>query len=97
MSGIGRLDEEKGALRILLYLAYSQGSENRRRMIEDLGSKGVGKTAFYSSLKALKDLNLVEEAKVSRDNKQFVETRLTGKGSKVAVKLDRIQKLLAEE
>lgn len=79
MSGIGSLDEEKGALRILLYLAYSQGSDDRRRMIEDLSSKDVGRTAFYSSLEALKDLNLVEEAKVSREKKTIRGDQVDGK------------------
>ncbi|MBA7698997.1 hypothetical protein ES703_107681 [subsurface metagenome] len=89
--------EEKATLRILLYLAYSQGSDDRGKMIEDLRQRGVGRTAFYSSLKTLVDLDLLEDRRVSVGNRRFVETCLTQKGSDVVKSLVDLSRFLRDE
>ena len=53
-------------------------------MIEELAEEGVGRSAFYSSLKTLKDLGLVVDEKTKGRDRMAVGTRLTSKGLEIA-------------
>ena len=56
-----RLDDEKASLRIL-YVLHGGWCQASRGQLEDrLSGNGVGRSAFYSSLKVLHELGLIVE------------------------------------
>jgi len=59
------------------------GSTSRSQLIDELAEEGVGRSAFYSSLKTLKDLGLVVDEKIQGRNRMAVGTRLTSKGLEI--------------
>lgn len=86
----GRLDEGKASLRILATILYNQVPVTRQELIEQLEREGVARTSFYSSLKILKNIGLIEDSSEVRDRKRVKLTQLTKKGKKVASKLIEI-------
>jgi DNA-binding MarR family transcriptional regulator len=94
MDAFARLDEEKGALRILNFLYFPLGLIQRQLLINAMKGMGVGRTAFYRSLDCLKELGLVEEVPGDADLGKGVFTKLSPRGYVVAEKLREFQQLL---
>ena len=77
------LDDGKATLRIL-YTLYDQGElASRGQLEETLDMSGVGRSAFYSSLKVLKEWGLIFEVRKRVDGKNVLFTELTEKVDKL--------------
>jgi DNA-binding PadR family transcriptional regulator len=94
---IRRLDEEKATLRLILILAYDMVPLTRLEFIEKAEEELVGRTAFYSSLRALKELGFIEETQDTKEGKRVIHTELTEKGIAVARLIWDIENLLGDE
>ena len=84
-----RLDDGKATLRILKTLFGDGTSASRGQLEKTLDHYGVGRSAFYSSLKVLKELGLIVEVRKRVGDKNLVLTELTEEG----VKLDEATEL----
>jgi hypothetical protein len=90
------LDEGKATLRLITILAWNQLPIPRLDYIAQSKKEKIGATAFYSSLKVLKNLGLVEEIKDETKRRRVTLTALTEKGGKIAEKIIEIQRILRE-
>ena len=85
-----RLDDEKASLRIL-YVLYEGWDQASRGHLEDkLSGNGVGRSAFYSSLKVLGELGLIVEVRKRVDGKNLLFTELTEKGDMIVKAIDEL-------
>jgi hypothetical protein len=91
---IGRLDEVKGTLRLILILAYDQVPLTRLEYMAEADKAGVGRTAFYSGTKTLRELGLIEETSETRKGKRVILNGLTKDGRAVARPLVEIDEML---
>ena len=57
----------------------------------------MGRSAFYSSLKALSELGLIFEVRKRVDGKNLLFTELTEKGDKVVKAIDELYSLFEQE
>ncbi|UJG39993.1 MAG: winged helix-turn-helix transcriptional regulator [Candidatus Heimdallarchaeum aukensis] len=83
--------EQKGALRILLYL-LSEKKAMITQLIDNI--PGIAQTSVYTSLNKLLVLELIEEEYLPPYNKRVFS--LTEKGTKVAEFIQEIQKIIDE-
>jgi hypothetical protein len=91
---IGRLDGVKGTLRLILALAYNQVPLTRLEYMAEADKVGVGRTAFYSGIRTLMDLDLVEETIDKREGKRVIYNVLTEDGRAIAKLVAEIEKKL---
>ena len=91
---IRRLDEERGTLRLILTLAYNQVPLTRLEYMNGADEVGVGRTAFYSGIRTLMELGLVEETYETREGKRVILSGLTKDGWAVAKLLREIDEML---
>jgi DNA-binding MarR family transcriptional regulator len=94
LSTFGRLDKEKGSLRLLITILYNIGPVTKGELRGILRRQEVGGTAFESSLDTLKDLGLVKDKNETNEGKRVIFSYLTEKGHIIAEKLIEIQKIL---
>ena len=92
-----RLDEGKASLRILIELFNGAELASRGQLEAALGSSGVGRSAFYSSLGVLCELGLIFEVRKRVGGKNLVFTELTEKGDKVVKAIDELYLLFEQE
>jgi len=93
---IRRLDEERATLRLILLLAYNQVPLTRLEFMEEAKEEFVGRTAFYSGLRTLREFGLIEESQDTREGKRVIHTALTEKGLAVAKLVWDMEKLLGD-
>jgi len=88
--------QQPGVFFILLYLMDNKGKEVKiHDILEFVKSCGVGQYAFYTALKNLISLNLVEDEIHYGPPKRRL-LHLTEKGEKVAQKILEIKEILEE-
>ncbi|MEM2917437.1 MAG: winged helix-turn-helix transcriptional regulator [Candidatus Bathyarchaeia archaeon] len=90
MQPLQKLDETKATLRVLLYL-YDKKEAKLTDIIQNIPN--TGQKAIYTTLKTLKQLNLIQE----KTSQNFPFTRkitLTQKGQKTAEKIKQIKTIL---
>ncbi len=88
------LDQERGALRLLVTLEkYGQGLP-RQQLIDKLREQGVGRTSLYSSLKVGRALGLIVDVKMQKGSKNYTVFMLTEAGYQLACKLLEITEIL---
>ena len=92
-----RLDDGKASLRIL-YVLYDGWVEASRGQLEDrLYRNGVGRSAFYSSLKVLLELGLIVEVRKRFEGKNLLFTELTEKGNEIAKAITTLHTVIKQE
>ena len=92
-----RLDDGKATLRIL-YMLHIGGHMASRGVLEaSLAESGVGRSAFYSSLKVLGELGLIVEERKRVDGKNLVFTDLTEKGGNIAEAIVELYTVMEQE
>ena len=91
------LDDGKATLRILFVLLNGAGIASRGQLEETLGRSGVGRSAFYSSLKVLKELELIFEVRKRVKGKNLLFTELTEKGEIVVKAIDELYTVIEQE
>jgi len=90
-----RLDEEKGTLRILLTLQETQSQITKTQLIASLQKAGLGRSGFYSSYNALKEIGLItEETGKNREGRRILIPSLSGMGKVIALDLRKLQLIL---
>jgi len=88
------IDQERGALRLLVTLEkYGQGLV-RQQLIDELREQGVGRSSLYSSLDACRELGLIVDVKMQRGSNYYTVSMLTEEGYQLACKLLEITKIL---
>ena len=87
---LASLDKNNATLRLLYILCYDCPASPRIELMEISKTYGIGSSAFYKSLKTLKQLNLVKEDK----KRKKTITTLTDKGYQVAKKISEINDIL---
>ena len=88
------IDQERGALRLLVTLEkYGQGLV-RQQLIDELREQGVGRSSLYSSLDACRELGLVVDVKMQTGSKNYIVSMLTEQGYQLASKLLEITEIL---
>ena len=92
-----RLDEGKASLRLLIELLNGAEIASRGQLEAALGSSGVGRSAFYSSLGVLSELGLIFEVRKRVVGKNLLFTELTEKGDKVVKSIDELYSLFEQE
>ena len=92
-----RLDEGKATFRILIELLYGAELASRGQLEETLDRCGVGRSAFYSSLKVLQELGLIFEERKRVDGKNLLFTELTEKGDKIVKAIDELYTAIDQE
>ena len=92
-----RFDDCKASLRILIELYSGAGLASRGQFEEALDTSGVGRSAFYSSLKVLSELGLIFEVRKRVNGKNLLFTELTEKGVKVVKAIDELYSLFEQE
>ena len=91
-------DEFKGSIKMLLLLIDNPFGITRLEFLKFLKEQGVGGTAAYKAIEALKSYELISVYNMqARTGKQVLITELTKKGAKIAQKLQEIMKILEEE
>ena len=96
VSRFALIDQERGALRLLVTLEkYAQG-QVRQQLIDELRDQGVGRTSMYSSLDACRELGLVVDVKMRKGSNYCTVSMLTSEGFKLAGKLFEIKEMLDE-
>ena len=91
------LDDGKATLRILNTLHGEGTYVSRGQLEETLDMSGVGRSAFYSSLKVLKELGLIFEVRKRVDGKNLLFTELTKKGDKIVNAIDELYTVIEQE
>jgi hypothetical protein len=90
------IDQERGALRMLVTLEkYGQGLA-RQRLIDELREQGVGRSSLYSSLDACRELGLVVDVKMRKGSNFYTVSMLTERGYQLARKLVEVKQMLDE-
>ena len=92
-----KLDDCKASLRILIELYSGAGLASRGQLEAALGRSGVGRSAFYSSLKVLSELGLIFEVRKRVDGKNLLFTELTEKGEKIVKAIDELYTVIEQE
>ena len=88
------IDQERGALRLLVTLEkYGQGLV-RQQLIDELREQGVGRSSLYSSLDACRELGLIVDFKMQRGSNYYTVSMLTKEGYQLACKLLEIAEIL---
>ena len=88
------IDQERGALRLLVTLEkYGQGLV-RQQLIDEMQEQGVGRTALNSSLDACRELGLIVDVKMQKGSKNYTVSMLTEAGYQLACKLLEITEIL---
>lgn len=90
------LDQERGALRLLVTLEKHGQGLARQQLINELREQGVGRSSLYSSLDACRKLGLVADVKMQRDSKFLTVSMLSERGYRLARKLLDVKKMLDE-
>ena len=88
------IDQERGALRLLVTLEKNGQGLVRQQLIDELRDQGVGRSSLYSSLDACRELGLIIDVKMQRDSKNYTVSMLTEQGYQLACKLLEITELL---
>ena len=70
---------------------------SRGQLEKTLGKSGVGRSAFYSSLKVLQELGLIFEERRRVGGKNLLFTELTEKGDKIVKAIDELYSLVEQE
>jgi DNA-binding transcriptional ArsR family regulator len=83
-SRFAKLDNARGSLRLLHILGNRVAPMSRSTFQEFAERSGVGKSAFYSSIRALRELGLIEEKRVMNKGVSLKVTELTPRGVSVA-------------
>ena len=91
------LDDGKATLRILFELYSGAGLASRGQLEETLYRCGVGRSAFYSSLKVLQELGLIFEVRKRVNGKNLLFTELTEKGVKVVKEIEELYTVIKQE
>ena len=94
VSRFGKLDHERGALRLLLTLERSQQGLMRKNLEEEMREQGVGRSAMLSSLESCIGLRLVEDVKSKIGSHYCAVSMLTNLGHQVALKLLEVEEIL---
>lgn len=92
-----RLDDCKASLRILMMLFNGAGLASRGQLEAVLDRSGVGRSALYSSLRALSELGLILEVRGRVGGKNLLFTELTERGIKVVKAIDELNTIIEEE
>ena len=92
-----RLDDCKASLRILIELYNGAGLASRGQLEAALGRSGVGRSAFYSSLKVLSELELIVDVRRRIKGKNLLFTELTEKGEIVVKAIGELYSLFEQE
>jgi hypothetical protein len=85
-----KLDQPTGTLRILYTLIWEAPGNSRKELEEAMKSNGVGRNAFYTGIKVLKELDLIKEEKRIENGKNTLITSLTQSGTDVALIISEI-------
>jgi hypothetical protein len=86
-SRFAKLDNERGSLR-LLYILGNRIPPMSRSTFQGFAEKsGVGKSAFYSSIRVLLELELIEENRIRMSGRSVKVTKLTPRGVSVTRKV----------
>jgi hypothetical protein len=93
---VRKRDEERGTLRLILILAYDQVPLTRLEYMKEADEVGVGRMAFYSGIRTLMMLGLVEETSETRMGKRVILSGLTKDGWAVAKLLIEIEEMLGD-
>ena len=96
-NAFNRLDDGKATLRILIMLISGLELASRGQLEAALDRSGVGRSAFYSSLKVLSELGLIFEVRKRVNGKNLLFTELTEKGVKVVKAIDELYSLFEQE
>ncbi len=91
------LDDGKATLRILYSLHGGWEQASRGQLEEKLDRNGVGRSAFYSSLKVLHELGLIFETRKRVDGKNLLFTELTEKGDKIVKAINELYTAIEQE
>lgn len=83
-------EKNTATLRILILLYHGYNSKSRTELTQATKQLGIGNTAFYRSLNALKQLDLVYDKKKGKTT----ITNLTEKGEEIAKQVSTIVELL---
>ena len=94
ISEFGKVDKDKATLRIFTTIYESRSPLTRLDLISQLEEDDVGRSAFYTSFKTLKELDLVTSFDMKLDGKRHIMTTLTDKGAEIAKKLVEIKNIL---
>ena len=92
-----RLDDCKASLRILILLDRGGYLASRGQLEAALAENGVGRSAFYSSLKALNELGLIFGVRKRFAGKNLLFTELTEKGEQIVKAIDELYSLFVQE
>ncbi len=89
-SRFAKLDKARGSLRLLHILGNRIPPMSRSIFLKFAERSGVGKSAFYSSIRALRELGLIEEKRVRNRSVSLKVTELTPRGVSVAKKVSEL-------
>ncbi len=89
-SRFAKLDNPRGSLRLLYILGNRIPQRSRSTFQEFAERSGVGKSAFYSSIRALLELGLIEEKRVRMGGASVKATELTPRGVTIALKVSEL-------
>ncbi len=79
-------------------MLYRGGTSPFRGQLEEvLAENGVGRSAFYSSLKVLSELELIIEERKRVKSKNLLFTELTEKGKKIGKAIDELITVIEQE
>ena len=92
-----KFDDCKALLGIFMMLCRGGTSPFRRQLEAALDASGVGRSAFYSSLKVLSELGLIFEVRKRVDGKNLLFTELTEKGEKIVKAIDELYTVIEQE
>ena len=96
VSRFGKLDHERGALRLLIALERNQQGLIRKDLASKMREEGVGRSAMISSLETCMYLRLVEDIKSQFGTHYVTVSMLTELGHRVALKLLEIESILED-
>lgn len=94
LSEIGKLDEPKAMLRLLLILSRAKKQLERQEVLDYMNNRfKVGKHATYTAIRVCVKIGLLkEELKPSKGPRPYVLHNLTDKGKKIALHIQEIEK-----
>ncbi len=96
-SRFAKLDKARGSLRLLHILGNRIPPMSRSTFLKFAERSGVGKSAFYSSIRALRELGLIEEKRVRNGGVSLKVTELTPRGVSVAKRVSELLSDLSNE
>ncbi len=89
-SRFAKLDNERGSLRLLHILGNRIPPMSRSTFLRFAEGRGVGKSAFYSSIRTLAELGLIDVKRVSMGGASVKVTELTSEGVSVTKKISEL-------